>query len=44
MDIVSINAETVNIHYTAHQFWEQAGPGKLLLDVVKSLSVNESAF
>ena len=44
MDIESINDETFNIHYTAHQFWEQAGPRKLLLDVIKRLSVNESAF
>ena len=35
MDIESINAETVNIHYTAHKFWEQNGPRKLLLDIVK---------
>ena len=31
-----------NIHYTAHQFWEQDGPRNLLLDMVKKLSGNES--
>ena len=44
MDIAAINPETVNIHYTAHQFWEQAGPKKLLMDTVKRLSVNDKAY
>ena len=38
MDIESINAETADIHSTAHQLWEQDGPRKLLLDIVKRLS------
>ena len=44
MDIDSINAETRNVHYTAHQFWEQESPRKLLMDTVKRLSVNEKAY
>ena len=44
MDIESINAETVNINYTAHQFWERNGSRKMLLDMVKKLSVNEGAY
>ena len=35
MTIDAINSETVNIHYTAHQFWEQEGPRSLLLEIVK---------
>ena len=42
--LIQSMVKLLNIHYTAHQFWEQAGPRKLLLDVVKRLSVNESAF
>ena len=34
MDIDSIYAETANIHYTAHQFWEQDAPRQLLLETV----------
>ena len=42
--LLAINVETVNIHYTAYQFWEQHGPRQLLLDVVKTLSVNEKTY
>ena len=38
MDIHAINSETVNIHYTAHQFWEQEGPRSLLIDISLSKS------
>ena len=44
MDIDSINAETVNIHYAANQFWEQDGPGQLILETVKTILVNEKAY
>ena len=44
MDIAAINSETINIHYTAHQFWEKDGPKKLLMDTVKRLSINEKAY
>ena len=44
MDIDSINAETGSIRFTAHQFWEQEGPRKLLMDTHKRLSVNEKAY
>ena len=38
MDMDSINTETLNIHYTAHQFWEQEGPLKMLMRVVEKMS------
>ena len=44
MDIDSINVETVNIHYTAHQFWEQDAPRQLLLETVKRRSINDKAY
>ena len=44
MDIDSINSETVNIHYTAHQFWEQKGPRTLLMDVANKLSFNPEGY
>ena len=44
MDTDAINAETLSIHYTAHQFWEQECPRKMLMDTVKRLSVNENAY
>ena len=43
MDTEAINTETSNIHYTAHQFWEQEGPKAMLLEVIKKLSVNAPA-
>ena len=44
MDIESINAETVDIHYTAYQFGNKRGPKKLLMDTVKRISINEKAY
>ena len=44
MDIDAINSETIDIYYIAHQFWEQDGPKKLLMDTVKRLSVNDKAY
>ena len=35
LEIDSINSETNNIHYTAHQFWEQDGPRGVLMEIVK---------
>ena len=39
-----INAETLNIHFTAHQFWEQDGPKKMLMKTVEKLSFNPEAY
>ena len=44
MNIDSINADTVNIHYTAHQFWEQDGSRQQLFETVTRLSVNEKSI
>ena len=44
MDMESINSETLNIHYTAHQVWEQEGPLKMLMKVVGHLSFNPEAY
>ena len=40
MDIHAINSETANIHYIAHQFWEQEGPRTLLMNIIEKLSFN----
>ena len=31
LNITLINAETANIHDTAHQFWEQKGPRAMIM-------------
>ena len=44
MDINTINSETVNAHYTAHQCRKQEGPRTLLMSVVEKLSFNPEGY
>ena len=44
MDIDSINVETMNFHYTVHQFWEQEGPLQMLWRFFEPLSLTPKAY
>ena len=41
MDLDSINKKTVNIHFTAHQFWDEEGTTTLLMSVIEKLLFNQ---
>ena len=44
MDIESINSETVNTYYTAHQFWECSGRSQSAVVRHCKEAVNDSAY